>query len=68
MSTTFLQGYYGDKGNEYANISQMGKCCNITSGTKYTHLTSANTVSDDSDGDGAMTTRGSPNSTSSQSI
>lgn len=37
-------------------------------GTNYTHLTSANTVSEDSDGDGAITTRGSPNNTSSQSI
>lgn len=32
------------------------------------YLTSANTVSEDSDGDGAITTSGSPSSTSSQSI
>lgn len=34
----------------------------------YPYLTSANTVSEDSDGDGAITTSGSPSSTSSQSI
>lgn len=45
------------------NVLQLGSL-----ETNYTHLTSANTVSEDSDGDGAMTTRGSPNSTSSHSI
>lgn len=34
----------------------------------YIYLTSASTVSEDSAGDGAMTTSGSPSSTSSQSI
>lgn len=34
----------------------------------YVYLTSANTVSEDSDGDGAITISGSPSSTSSQSI
>lgn len=33
-----------------------------------THLTNARTVSEDSAGDGAMTTRASPSNTSSQSI
>lgn len=69
-----MKRYY----NEHSFITRKGVVCKyITdgkmlqlplSGTQYTHLTSANTVSDDSDGDGAMTTRGSPNRTSSQSI